>query len=166
MVDNKAENIVDIEPFSFKNQIGNTFLNVFMYMFFAFIISIIIAGNESNQVSILIFFTCVTFVLFALNVVSDFRKPFTYIYSISTSNKTVEIKFLKLFSNHVIEVNVKDVNVVLENEGNKNVCLIINGFNKKTNFSIKQTIIWQWKTKRIRETYDLLNTIVSSKSNL
>lgn len=165
MPEKSAKNIVDIESFGFANHLGITFLSIFGWMFVAFIISIFISGNDSNQTFIMLFYGCIIFTLFTLNVIGEFRKPFTYLYSISTSDEVVEIKFVKLFSNYVIEANIKDVNIALENEGNKNVCLIINGFNKEENFIIKQRIISQWKTKLIRETYDALNKVIAAKSN-
>jgi len=80
MADLNTENIVDIEPYSFTNYLVNSFLSIFGWMFVAFVLSIFISGNASNQVTILLFYIGIVFVLLALNLIAGFRRPYIYIY--------------------------------------------------------------------------------------
>ncbi len=133
-------------------------------MFCAYIFSIFIVGDKSNQVSILLFYVCITIIIFIMNILYSFRKPYTYIYSISIENELITIKFRKLFNNQFEEVNINDIDMKLEIIGKKNLSLKICGFNNGKNFCIEQPEIFQWKKKLLNNTYDTLDGIITSKT--
>jgi len=164
MADLNTENIVDIEPYSFTNYLVNSFLSIFGWMFFAFVLSIFISGNASNQVTILLFYIGVVFVLLALNLIAGFRRPYIYIYSMVIDNDIVTIKYLRLFKRQLMTVNINDLEVRLEKQGQKNFALIIVGLIGEHTFHIKQTEVHQWKKKLLSTTFEKLSDIITPRT--
>lgn len=165
MEKNNTKIILNIEPLSFTTHLAKTFLRIVGFMIITGFISFMITSNESNQFSLLMIYVCITFVLFGLNVVSGFRKSFTYIYRIRTGEEIITIDYHRLFSKQVEIVHVKDLDLKLENCGSKNLCLVINSTSGEGGFCIEQTMISEWKKKRISKIYEALKRLVPTEVN-
>ena len=146
---NSKELKLEIEPINFFGFIFKSFFSMFLILFIASIIFVIVTPNLENNYHIAIILTGLT-MTFILAIQFIFR-PTIYLYSIFISETKTELKWQEngKFKSH--QFNNAEIKTELIPSGKNNPYLNLDVRDKESHLTLKQYRIGEWTLEKLKE---------------